>query len=84
MIVLTRPPESSTGDDIVAALQDMVVAFRVVEDPLLDSPTLHDGDVRAQGPDEIAVFLSRLRHDLRQWNAHQSDACFIDDDGSVC
>jgi hypothetical protein len=84
MIELTRPPVSTESDEIAATLLDMVVAFRVVEDPAADGPVLRDGPLVASSADDISGFLDRLRRDLRLWNAFQSDACFIEDDGTIC
>ncbi len=84
VIELVRPPRSADADAIATALQAMVVAFREIEDPSRSGPLLRDGDDVAEGTHDIADFLDRLRRDLRLWNAFQSDACFIDDDGEIC
>ena len=84
MIELRRPTDSPAADDIAASLRDLVVAFCEIEDDSAEAPTLREGDVTLADPAEIAAFLDQLRKDVAQWNAFQSDACFIEDDGTVC
>ncbi len=84
VIELVRPPSSREADEVAGSLRAMVVAFREIEDPMRSEPLLRDGDQVAEGADEIAGFLDQLRHEVRRWNAFQSDACFVEDDGSIC
>lgn len=84
VIELVRPPVSASSDAVAAALADLVVAFTVVEDPSLDGPVLREGTTVVRGDEEVAAFLDVLRNDVRLWNAFQSDACYIGDDGKIC
>lgn len=84
MIELHRPPASPAADEIAAALQNLVVAFRVVENEALERPEIRDGEQVHGSSEAIAVFLEQLRRDVNAWNAFQSDSCYIGDDGRVC
>ena len=87
MIELLRAADSSAADDIESRLRDLVVAHTVVVvDPgAVESelPALRDGAVTASGP-EIPGFLDQLTRDMAEWSRFQSDACYLEDDGSVC
>jgi hypothetical protein len=84
MIEVRRPPESPAADAVVDALKELVVAHREVEDSSLDGPVIAEGDVVLTDPAAIAAYLEQLRSDMAAWNAFQSDACFIGDDGRIC
>ena len=84
MIEVVRPEESAAADEIAATLRDMVVAFREVADDTRSTPLVRDGEVSLEEPAAIAAFIDELRRDVVAWNAFQSDACFIGDDGEVC
>ncbi len=84
MIEVRRPRDSDDADSIVATLRDLVVAYREVEDDTLAQPLVTEGELTLTEPSDIAAYLDRLRRDVAAWNAFQSDACFIEDDGSIC
>ncbi len=84
MIELHRPVASPAADEIAATLRELVVAHREVEDDTLDGPVIVDGSTSLSETDAIAAFLEQLRRDVTAWNAFQSDACYIADDGTVC
>ena len=84
MIEILRPVESAAADDIAVALREMVVAFREIRDESVTAPLVRDGETTVREPADIAAFLEQLRRDVTAWNAFQSDACFIDEDGTVC
>ena len=84
MIELHRPPDSPAADEIASALQNMVVAFRVVEDDALEGPLIRDGEHVHGSPEAVSSYLEQLRRDVTAWNAFQSDSCYIGDDGRVC
>jgi len=44
---------------------------------------IRDGKTTARGPD-IPAFLDQLTRDMAEWSRFQSDACYIEDDGTVC
>jgi hypothetical protein len=85
MIELIRAQDSVVADGIEAALRDLVVAHRITmaDQADTDLPVIVDGG-RRYPADQIPSFLDQLRRDVADWNRFQSDACYIDDDGSVC
>jgi len=87
MIELQRTADSPTADDIEERLRDLVVAHKVVvvdaEGPAADLPVISDGKLTARGA-EIPGFLDQLTRDMAEWSRFQSDACYIEDDGTVC
>jgi hypothetical protein len=94
MPTLYRTPESSAADAIQSALDEMVIAHDVVTADgtatlpgglsTSDLPALQDdGDVLTN-PDAIEARLDALRTLMANWDRFQSDACYIDDDGSIC
>lgn len=84
MIEVVHPAGSPAPSAIVDTLRDMVVAFRQVEDPEIDTPILRDGDRVAATPDEVDAFIEDLRRDLLLWNKYQSDTCYIDGVDGTC
>ena len=87
MIRLRRRADSPEADAIEERLRDLVVAHEVVvvdaEGLDADLPVIRDGNITARRSD-IPVFLDQLTRDMAEWSRFQSDACYIEDDGSVC
>ena len=87
MIELQRTADSPVADDIEDRLRELVVAHKVVvvdaEEPAADLPVIRDGKLTACGAD-IPAFLDLLTRDMAEWSRFQSDACYIEDDGTVC
>ena len=87
MIELQRTADSPAADDIEERLRDLVVAHKVVvvdvEASGADLPVIRDGKLTARGA-EIPGFLDQLTRDMAEWSRFQSDACYIEDDGTVC
>lgn len=87
MIELLVPsPRTSRDREIEETLDDLVVAWRLRERPAGDTsglPAIVESGHR-YGPDELDAYLIDLRRTLEQWRKFQADACYIDDDGSVC
>ena len=88
MITVHVPPEAQqAADGITAQLDDLVVAYaqRISEADSVPAalPAIEDGG-RWYSGDEVPGYLAELRRDLAAWRKFQSDACYIDDDGSVC
>ena len=87
MIRLRRRTDSPEADAIEERLRDLVVAHEVVvvdaEGLDADLPVIRDANITARGSD-IPVFLDQLTRDMADWSRFQSDACYIEDDGSVC
>lgn len=90
MVTLYRRPDDPQADELQAALDEMVIAYEteVVEGNLPEDvpelPALRtDGDV-ITGAAALQEALDNLRALMSDWNRFQSDACYIEDDGSIC
>lgn len=93
MVELYRPDDDAFADEVEAALQDMLIAHEVhtvgsaAELPFDTGAALpvlrENGDVLADG-DAIRTRLSTLRSVMQDWDRFQSDACYIEDDGTIC
>ena len=94
MTRLYRTADSSAADAIQNALEDIVIRHEVVLDPSDDAcpdgigqadlPVLEDdGDILSEA-DAIDARLDDLRQLMADWDRFQSDACYIEDDGSIC
>ncbi len=75
------------ADEVRRALDDLVVAYQStivdVGATPVDLPAIRDGD-RWIGADDIDGYLVELRRFVGQWRKFQADACYLEDDGSVC
>ncbi|MFO8099840.1 MAG: hypothetical protein R6T83_09510 [Salinibacter sp.] len=90
MVTLYRRPDDPRADELEAALDEMVIAYEtetVAADPPDDVPELTalctDGDV-ITGAAALQETLDTLRALMSDWNRFQSDACYIENDGSIC
>jgi hypothetical protein len=90
MITLYRRPDDPQADDLQAALDEMVIAYEtepVTGDLPEDVPGLPalrtDGDV-VTGAAALHDALDDLRTLMDDWDRFQSDACYIEDDGTIC
>ena len=92
MVTLYRRPDNPWADEIQEALDDMVIAYEtetIVDDQSLpdEVPTLPalrtDGRI-VTGEAALRECLGDLRALMADWDRFQSDACYIDDDGTVC
>ncbi len=87
MIELQVPtPRTPQDREVEATLNELVVSWQLNEHPGDESaplPAIVESGKR-YGPDELDEYLLDLRHTLEQWRKFQADACYIDDDGSVC
>lgn len=96
MITLYRQPESSLGDEVQEALEEIVIQHDVVlveseaELPSLDSvtwqdlPALVDDGAVYTGAAALERHVEELRALMGGWNRFQSDTCEIDDEGRMC
>ena len=94
MIEFYRPADCGECEEIEAALQDMVVAHRViVVDPAQQParlpadtplPALVDNGQVFSGRAALAEHLRALEKIVADWRRFQSDACYLDDEGEVC
>lgn len=92
MVTLYRQPDDPRADEIENALDEMVIAHETkqVEDaaarpegiPAL--PALDDDGEIVTGASALRARLQTLRNLMTDWHRFQSDACYIEPDGSVC
>lgn len=92
MVTLYRRPEDPQADEIQDVLDEIVIAYDVESigpdaAPPRDVPDLPalrtDGEV-VTGAAALQETLDDLRALMADWDRFQSDACHIDDDGTVC
>ncbi len=92
MITLYRRPDSARADEVQKALDEMVIAYETesLEDEAArpeDVPKLpalrDDGEV-VTGEEALDEHLDTLRELMNDWDRFQSDACYIEEDGTVC
>lgn len=92
MITLYRSPDSDRADAIQDTLDEIVIAYETVEisspgalPPDVPSlPALRDDEEVIAGSDALDDHLDSLRELMNEWDRFQSDACYIEDDGSIC
>lgn len=94
MPTLYRRPDSPRGDEVQQALIDMVIAHDVTmvrsEADLPDGcsrgdlPILHDDGDLLTDPAALRSRLDTLRSLMAEWDRFGSDACHIEDDGTLC
>ena len=92
MVTLYRRPSDPRADEIQEVLDEIVIAYDIEtigsDTPLPgdvpDLPALRtDGEV-ITGTADLQDALDDLRALMTDWDRFQSDACHIDDDGTVC
>ena len=92
MVTLYRRPDDAWADDIQSALDDMVIAYEtetiddgtVPPDDVPQLPALRDDEEVITGREALRERLDALRSLMADWDRFQSDACYVEDDGSVC
>ena len=94
MIEFYRPADCDNCETIEAALQEMVVAHKVIVVEPGQSPeglpagtplpALVDNGRVFSGRAALAEHLRELEKIVADWRRFQSDACYIDDEGEVC
>jgi glutathione S-transferase len=97
MITLYRRPDSSAADAVQDALEEIVIAHtvclvrgrealpdRVAEAATSGLPVLVDDGTVVSGRDALDRHLESLRQLMADWDRFGGDACYIDDDGTVC
>ena len=91
MVELYRTAESPLADELEEQLQEMVAAYRteIVADAESLSfsdelPVVRDGDEVVTGEENLLRYLDELRDLLGEWDRFGSDACYIEEDGSIC
>lgn len=92
MVTLYRRAEDPWADEIQNALDQMVIAYEtdIVEDTtslpedVPDLPALRDDEEVVTGEDALETRLESLRQLMDDWDRFQSDACYIEEDGTIC
>lgn len=94
MITFYRTEHSKLADQVDEALDDMVIAHKtivVVDDNELpdttkghELPVLLDNGDTVSGEENLKARLKELKRIMELWDKFKSDACFIDDDGTIC
>lgn len=92
MITLYRRPDDSWADEIQEALDDLVIAYETETigpdtsppDDVPELPALrNEGDI-VTGEATLREHLDHLRSLMADWDRFQSDACYVEEDGSIC
>ena len=93
MLVLYKTPGCPRCSQVRQALEDLVVAHRVIDvesredlpEELRDGrlPILLDGEEVFQGSPAIIKHLEELEDFKAIWYKFQSDACYCDEEGNV-
>ena len=72
---------------VEADLKTLVAAHEVIvhdsNDVAVGLPAIHESGTWTASAD-LDEYMADLRRTLAQWRKFQADACYIDDDGSVC
>jgi hypothetical protein len=92
VITLYRSPDDPWADEIQEALDEMVIAYETETiadgatppDDIPDLPALRDEGKIVTGEAPLRAHLDDLRDLMADWNRFQSDACYIEDDGTIC
>ena len=92
MITLYRRPDDAWADEVQTALDEMVIAYETetvtddvtLPDDVPDTPALRDDGEVITGEVALRTHLEELQELMNDWDRFQSDACYIEDDGTVC
>jgi hypothetical protein len=92
VITLYRSPDDPWADEIQEALDEMVIAYETETtadgatppDDIPTLPALRDKGEIVTGKARLRTHLNELRALMADWNRFQSDACYIEDDGTIC
>jgi hypothetical protein len=85
--------QQRTGEGILDALDELVLAHRVIRldqqspSPLpsgVTLPAIREGDRIIDGQAHIDAYLLEIEVFAAAWSKFQSDTCYLDDDGTVC
>ena len=92
MITLYRLSDDPWADEVQEALDEMVIAYETESipapadrpDDVPDLPALRDDGKVITGEENLREHLDHLRTLMADWDRFQSDACYVDDDGTIC
>ena len=82
MITVQVPvSDRAVAEAVTAVLDELVLAYRVEDAE--GSLAIVDGQTRIEEAD-LSAYLDDLRQFVSDWHKYQVDACYIEDDGSIC
>jgi hypothetical protein len=92
MITLYRATDDAWADEIQEALDEMVIAYETaaieetaaLPDDVPILPALRDDGEVVTGDEALRDHLDHLRDLMADWDRFQSDACYVEDDGTIC
>lgn len=92
MITLYRRPDDPWADEIQEALDEMVIAYETETlqsetappDDVGNLPALRDEGEIVTGKRALQAHLEELRTLMADWDRFQSDACYVEEDGTIC
>lgn len=92
MIRFYRSPDDAWADEIQEALDEMVIAYEAetiadtaaLPDDVPERPALRDDGEVITVEAALREHLDHLRELMADWDRFQSDACYIEEDGTVC
>jgi hypothetical protein len=82
-VITIRVPDERTPetDATLAVFHELALAHRVEHGA--DELTIVDGGERIRAS-RVPEYLDELRSLVALWRKYQSDACYVEDDGSIC
>jgi hypothetical protein len=83
VITLRRKVKSTIADEIENEMIEMSLAYSRIYDNNFDI-VIEEGGVQYGTLHEIHTYLEEMKKYKSDWEKFQTDACYIDDDGSVC
>lgn len=88
MVTLHIPqPRTALDLDVEQRLRDLVLAYSVetadADSVPVELPAVFDSGRWVSAP-ELPAYLGELTRTVATWRKFQSDACYLDDDGSTC
>ena len=92
MLTLYRRPDDARADEVQDTLDEIVIAYETetiaddtaLPDDVPDTPALRDDGEVISGEAALNEHLQKLTDLMNDWDRFQSDACYIEDDGTVC
>jgi hypothetical protein len=80
MIVLYRRPD----DMVIAYETEAVEDEATLPSDVPELPALRDDEEVVTGEAALRAHLDDLRALMADWDRFQADACYVEDDGSIC
>ena len=84
MIEFVRSPECATCAHVTSRLREMTIAHRVVASESADDHHMLREGSRTVTRAELDSYLDEVSAFLHEWRRFQSDACYVEHDGTIC